>query len=66
MIRPGDLVEGVEHKAGSLKMKPGRYGLAISRHYRVSLPYVVVMVGSELFEYPEDRLRRVGEKNGKD
>ena len=66
MIRPGDLVKGVEHKVGSLTMKPDKIGLAVSRHYRVSLPYVVVMVGSELFEYPEDRLRRVGEKNGKD
>ena len=59
MIRPGDLVKGVEYEIGSFSVKPDRIGLAVSRHYRVSLPYIVVMVGSELYEYPEDRLRRI-------
>lgn len=64
MIRPGDLVKGAEPRAGSLK--PDQIGLAVSRHYRLSLPYIVVMAGSEIYEYPEDRLRRVNEENRKD
>ena len=66
MIRPGDLVKGVEHEIGGFSMKPNRIGLAVSRHYRVSLPYIVVMFGSELCEYPEDRLRRVSDEEDRE
>lgn len=62
-ILPGDLVMGREVFQDEIKWTPNGLGLVVDRYYRVSIPYLKVLVGGIVIEYPECRMRRVDEED---